>query len=107
MPMNEFGDRLDSNGYAPSLFSSEGCWRCGRTPVERHELYPGPLRNKSKALGLWMNLCGECHRTGEHAAHQSKVFADHLKRMGQRAAMQKYGWGLDEWMKRFYKNWEL
>lgn len=106
MPMNEYGTPLDSNGYAPSLFPSNGCWRCGAFPVERHELYGAALRNKSKALGLWMNLCPACHRTSPEAAHQSKDFADHLKRMGQRAAMFEYGWDLAEWMKRFYKNWE-
>lgn len=108
MALNEFGKRLDRNGYAPSLFDLKRstCWNCGKGgDTERHEVFGGSRRTKSKELGLWVSLCGECHRTGKQAAHQSEQTASFLKRIAQRKAMSEYGWDMDEWMRRFYKNY--
>lgn len=108
MALNEYGARLDSNGYAPSLFATEYgvCWRCHRAlPTERHEVFGGALRHKSKALGLWLDLCGGCHRTSPNAVHQCKYSADLLKSITQQKAMLYYSWDQEEWLKRFYKNY--
>ena len=70
---NEHGERLDRNGYAVSIVQeTDGeCYQCGETgKVERHEIFGGPMRDKSKAQGLWVNLCHICHRTGDKAVHQ-------------------------------------
>ncbi len=105
---NEFGLLLDRNGYAPSILrTAQGkCYICGRrAETERHEPFGAALRSKSKALGLWVNLCRECHRTGEQSVHKCKLAADVLREECQRAAMQQYGWSMGEWLARFYKNY--
>lgn len=108
MALNEFGAKMDSNGYAPSLFITKYgvCWRCHKElPTERHEVFGGARRSKSKSLGLWLDLCAECHRTGLRAVHQSKEVADRLKSITQQKAMLYYDWDTEEWLKRFYKNY--
>lgn len=108
MALNEYGAKLDKNGYAPSLFDTfpSVCYLCERRmATERHEIFGGARRDKSKALGLWVNLCGGCHRTEPHAVHQSKDMAMKMKRAGQKKAMRVYEWSQEEWMRRFYKNY--
>ena len=103
---NEYGERLDRNGYAPSLLNcGNGCWFCATEHgIERHELFGGALRDKSKKYGLWANLCAVHHRTGKDAVHQSEKAARQIRSIGQKLAMAYYGWDMDEWMQRFYKN---
>lgn len=53
MAQNEYGEKLDSNGYAPSILSqSSTCLICGRYRTARHEVffgsYAGCSRIKSK-----------------------------------------------------------
>lgn len=40
MAQNEYGEKLDSNGYAPSILSqSSTCLICGRYRTARHEVF--------------------------------------------------------------------
>ena len=108
MPLNEFGEKLDRNGYAPTLFQQEDgeCFLCGKQgPTERHEVFGSATRDKSKAYGLWVPLCGSCHRTSPMAVHQNKANAHRLKSLAQRMAMIRYDWTKEEFIKRFYKNY--
>ena len=58
---NEYGVKLDSNGYAPSIvqYDVDACYICYgcREKLDRHEIYGGANRQKSKRLGLWVTLC--------------------------------------------------
>lgn len=107
MAKNEYGVRLDSNGYAPSIVPGHGewqCYGCGRNrDLERHEIYGGAFRRKSKEYGLWVHLCPLCHREGEEAVHRRGGYW--LKADGQGAAMDTYGWTVDEFRRRFGKNY--
>ena len=108
MPVNEVGVKLDRNRYAPSLFDTTPhiCYSCHKIgQMERHAIFGGARRNNSKEYGLWVNLCPECHRTSPMAVHQSKTASVRLKSMAQRIAMEQYGWGMEEWMHRFFKNY--
>lgn len=101
---NEYGIRLDSNEYAPSLFTHESfkCFRCHRyKETARHEIYGGPLRSKSKQYGLWINICPECHDD----IHNSGELQDFYHRLGQRMAMVYYHWTVEDFRRRFYKNY--
>lgn len=105
---NEYGTEIDRNGYAQSLLSTPGCYFCGRLGDiyhrnQRHEIFHGSLfRERSKNLGCWVTLCPECHRM----LHQTTPAMDrHLKEAGQRAAMIRYGWSLEDFRKRFGKNY--
>lgn len=102
---NKYGVPLDRNGYAPSIIPSvEGCFWCGRTDgkLDRHEVFHGAYRAKSKGLGLWVNMCHECHMR----LHREDAATDAaLKKVGQQAAMAYYGWTVAEFRRRFGKNY--
>lgn len=98
-------NELDKNGYAPSIVQDiEGCYLCARQTgkLDRHEIFHGAFREKSKAYGLWVTLCHECHMT----LHQKNARLDALlKQQGQREAMQRYGWATAEFIEHFGKNY--
>lgn len=102
---NEYGVTLDRNGYAPSIVQDiNGCWFCKtqQGKLDRHEIYHGAYRKKSKALGLWVLLCHDCHMTLHHTDAALDAL---LKRWGQREAMKHYGWDTGEFRGRFEKNY--
>lgn len=104
---NEFGVKLDRNGYAPSIIQqdTEHCFKCGRCDekLDRHEPFNGAYRAKSKRLGMWVTLCSSrCHHGGAHKHFQT---ARELKQAAQTAAMREYGWGVEEFIEEFGKNW--
>lgn len=108
---NEFGVKLDRNGYAPSLMNTHGdaCWRCARNGsvdhLDRHEVFGGANRQKSKEYGLWVTLCHDrCHQ-GKTGVHASKEFDQVLKRVAQGMAMREYGWSVDDFRARFRNNY--
>ena len=74
MPLNEYGEKLDSNGYAPSILHDKPvCLICGRYGTARHEVYFGSAyRAKSKRLGLWVTLCPWRHQNGPTAIHNNR-----------------------------------
>jgi hypothetical protein len=101
---NEYGIKLDKNGYAPTLFPCEDdiCYRCRSTGLTvRHEIYGGALRSKSKQFGLWINVCPQCHA----AIHKSGEKQDYYHRLGQYRAMAYYHWTVSDFRRRFYKNY--
>lgn len=103
---NEFAKVLDRNGYAPSIMQTNNekhCFVCyGNLQPQRHEIFHGSNREKSKMFGLWVNVCPICH----YKIHNSDGRLDHtLKVRGQEAAMTIYGWTEDDFRKRFGKNY--
>lgn len=101
---NEYGVKLDSNEYAPSLFTHESfrCYRCHRFgDTARHEIYGGALRSKSKQYGLWINVCPACH----DAIHASGEKQEFYHKLGQQLAMTHYHWTVGDFRRRFYKNY--
>ena len=109
---NEFGVTLEK-GYAPSIVPGHGtyaCWACGKNgtgdPMNRHEIFGGPFREKSKRLGLWVHLChNRCHQ-GPHGVHNNRGMDLRLKREGQRAAQETYHWTVEDFIREFGKNYE-
>ena len=103
--INEFGQRLDSNGYVPSIIhNEETCICCGTTlNLCRHEVFHGYAnRQKSKELGLLVNVCPVCH----FKIHNTDGELDlTLKKRGQECAMAVYGWSVDEFRKRIGRNY--
>ena len=86
MPLNEYGEKLDSNGYAPSILHDKPvCLICGRYGTARHEVYFGSAyRAKSKRLGLWVTLCPWCHQNGQTSIHNNRDADLRLKRWAQK-----------------------
>ena len=106
---NEYGEKLDSNRYAPSIMqwnAGEQCAFCGREHVEvvRHEIFPGHgRREKCKQYGLWITVCPMCHTFIHTNPKNSKVME--LDRHAQHQAMEKYGWTTKEFVEKFGKNY--
>jgi len=96
----------DSNGYNPSLLQSDQrCYLCGRTngKLDRHEIFPGANREKSKYYGLWVLLCDyPCHHD---IAHRDGNIARSMKEKAQGAAMKEYGWTKADFIRLFGKNY--
>jgi hypothetical protein len=100
--VNEYGVKLDLHGYAPSIFKQdEGCFVCGlQTDLVRHEIFHGFNRQRSKELGLWVNLCPRCHMK----LHAGKEGLDGLlKFKGCQLAMEHFGWTPEDFRLRFGK----
>lgn len=101
---NEYGTKLDSNGYAPSIMplKSFKCYHCDKyKDTARHEIFGGPLRSKSKQYGLWVNVCPTCHAE----IYGSGQLQAEYHALAQHIAMQHYGWTVQDFRKRFYKNY--
>lgn len=108
--VNEFGVELDRNGYSPSIVQRfpDRCYLCGRSDekLDRHEIFGGANRDKSKRLGLWVLLCHErCHIFGKYAVHQNAEKDLKLKRDGELAACSHYGWMPDTFIAVIGKNY--
>lgn len=105
--VNEFGVTLDSNGYAPSIIQNDlsYCYECLRSDqkLDRHEVFHGAYRQKSKRHGLWVMLCHErCHING---VHKIACIDLEVKEIGQQHAMDTYGWTVDEFRAEYGKNY--
>lgn len=107
--LNEYGMRLDRNGYARSVLQDDTCrcCKCGRRDrkLDRHEVFGGANRQKSKALGLWVVLCHEdCHE-GTRGVHQDAELRQALRAQSQLIAQDVYGWGEAEFVRRFGRSY--
>lgn len=102
---NEYGIVLDRNGYAPSVVSEEErCFICGRMggKLERHEVYHGVYRDRSKNLGCWVVLCSDCH---DRLHHRGGGLDVNLKQNVQEIVSDYYGWSVDDFRIRFGKSY--
>jgi len=84
--------KLDHNGYSESLITKnmDECFNCHRPYENWHELQYGTSdRKKSKALGLWIPLCRECHAM----AHRKKDVIDDYHKLAQQTCDNYYGKG--------------
>lgn len=90
--------------YAPSLFDNQNdlkCYECGSYwRIQRHEIFYGPYRQKSKAYGLWINLCQECHDQVHNGRDRS--LDTKLKQAGQKRFEEIYNH--EKFMMEFDKN---
>ena len=104
---NEFGQELDCNGYAPSLirWPDGRCFICGRTdrPLQRHEVFHGPYRTKSKEYGCWVPICDACHTKVHSGADGLEI---RLKGLMQKKAMERYRWTVNQFREVFGKSYE-
>lgn len=102
MAVNEFGVKLDNNGYAPSILQmpedQNRCYLCRKVQssyrkLDRHEIRLGGIsRYKAKELGLWVMLChSDCHQ-GPNGVHLCRDTRLRLKRQAQRSVMEFHGW---------------
>lgn len=76
--------------------------------LERHEIFFGKNRKRSIEDGLVVFLTPEQHRgyNGVHGSGEKGIeFNKMLKQLGQKAALEYYGWTVEEFRKRYGKNY--
>lgn len=72
----------------------------------RHEVFFGSAnRQKSIKLGLVVFLTPEMHNMSDYGVHFNKDFDNELKQIGQKAAMEKYNWSIDDFRREFGRNY--
>ena len=83
------------------------CFLCGRSDwIETHHIFNGTAnRKKSEKYGLTVHLCHWCHNEPPHGVHYNQEADTRLKQIGQKAAMNEYGWTVDEFREIFGKNY--
>lgn len=103
---NRFGEKLDANGYAPSIIGeSHNCYFCGKWDErnQRHEVYHGvAYRTKSQNLGIWVNLCKSCH---DRLHHKDASLDLRLKTEIQEVVMREFGWSVEDFRREFGKSY--
>ncbi len=76
--------------------------------THRHEIFFGTAnRKKSIKYGLVVFIRPEDHNMSEYGVHNRKghEFNMHLKKLGQKRAMDEYGWTTSEFIDIFGKNY--
>ena len=109
---NEYGEPLDRNGYASSVFPETCCYymgdkltSCYGCDLVRHEVYhadmSGGIRDLSKRYGAWVTLCPTHHG---HVHSYPQMHRD-LQKEAQRRVMERYGWDEEQFRNKFGKNY--
>ena len=106
---NEYGVKLDSNGYAPSIMQAADklCYLCGSgRDLVRHEPIGGPYRAKSKRFGLWVHLCTACHEKVHSSSFMGIRGGRMLKGAAQECAEFYLNWSTEKFVEEFGKNYK-
>ena len=73
--------------------------------LHRHEVFFGANRQKSIKYGLVVFLTPEMHNMSNYGVHFNRAFDLELKKIGQKAAMDYYGWDIEQFREIFGKNY--
>lgn len=86
------------------------CYLCGKNgcsdPLDKHHIFGGPNRSLSEKYGLTVYLChSECHIFGKNAVHNNAEVMQKLHEEGQRMAMRRFNWTIDDFRAEFGVNY--
>lgn len=86
------------------------CFLCGRNgacdSLDLHHIFGGPYRKKSERYGLTVYLChNSCHIFGKNAVHNNRAQDVRLKRLGQKAWMERQGKSAEYFINEFGRNY--
>ena len=73
--------------------------------LHRHEVFYGTNRQKSIQYGLIVFLTPEMHNMSNYGVHFNSEFNLMLRQIGQKAAMEYYGWSIDQFKDIFGANY--
>lgn len=75
--------------------------------LSRHEIFFGANRQKSIKYGLVVFIMPEDHNMSEYGVHGMKghSFDRYLKELGQKTAMDYYGWSEEDFIKIFGRSY--
>lgn len=85
----------------------EHCIECGNTNIELHEVFYGrAYRHKSIEDGLVIPLCKKFHHQGNLVGiHKDDELNKKYKRIAEQKWLDHYGKTIDEFRKRYGKNY--
>ena len=89
------------------------CYLCGEPPtfydpLAKHHIFGGckAIRDKAEEYGLTVQIHNnKCHIYGDKAVHRNAETNRALQAEAQKAAMEKYGWSVEDFRREFYKNY--
>ena len=73
--------------------------------MHRHEIFFGKNRQNSIKYGLVVFLTPEMHNASKDGVHFNHTLDLLLKKMGQKVAMDYYGWSVEDFIRIFGKNY--
>lgn len=74
--------------------------------LAKHHVFGAALRKKSERYGLTVYIHNnKCHIYGEKAVHKNAEVNRQLQAYAQKKAMKYYGWTVEDFIKKFYKNY--
>lgn len=76
-----------------------------REGLHRHEVFYGSTRQKSIEYGLVVFIPPEMHNMSDQGVHFNPQLNLYLRKIGQKAAMEYYGWDTKQFIKIFGKNY--
>ena len=80
----------------------DSCYICGRPAHHTHHVFGGVGRRKqSDIYGLTVRLCPECHANIHHRPTDYRW----LKAEFQQKAMKENGWSVEDFIKKFGRNY--
>ena len=88
----------------------KACFLCGRNgagdPLDAHHIFGGANRKLSERYALVIPLCHDrCHENGKDAVHRNGAVAQAVHEFGQRLAMERMGWSIEEFREVFGRNY--
>lgn len=88
------------------LQSKKECYMTQSTSgLHKHHIFGGANRSKSEQYGLWVWLRADWHNMADYGVHFNRVLALRLKQEAQAAAMQRYGWDTEQFIRIFGRNY--
>lgn len=82
------------------------CYITGSTGLlHRHHVFGGGNRQLSEKYGLTVYLIPELHNMSDEGVHFNIEFDLKLKQDAQRKAMEYYGWTVNNFIRRFGRNY--
>ncbi len=98
--------KAESKRYSILTDDLEHCIICGKTPVNKHEIFYGSNRHNSIKHGLVIPLCTQsCHVGNAEGIHADKELDLFWKQKGQLAYMKHYNKNVDDFISVFGKNY--
>lgn len=98
--------KAEVNRYSILTDDLEHCIICGKSPVNKHEIFYGSNRHNSIKYGLVIPLCiSEHHKGNAEGIHKDKELDLIWKKKGQLAYMKYYNKNVDDFIAIFGKNY--
>lgn len=98
--------KVEAKRYSILTDDLEHCIICGKTPVNKHEIFYGSNRHNSIKYGTVIPLCtSEHHKGNVIGIHKDKELDLIWKKKGQSAYMKHYNKNVEEFISIFGKNY--